>query len=68
MEERYEYSARPTRLRGGKWGAIVDGLVSVGDIVEVRTRSGETFRAEVTRVHHADERYSVVSTKRLEEA
>lgn len=43
-------TASPAKLRDGSWGARVPGGASVGQTVEVRTSTGKTWTAVVTRV------------------
>lgn len=42
--------ARPHRLGDGSWGVVSDLRLTVGDVVEVRTARGQTWRATVTEV------------------
>lgn len=43
-------TATPTKLRDGTWGARVSGRVSEGDLVTIRTSTGKTWQARITRI------------------
>jgi len=58
--------ATPQKLRSGEWGARVQGEVSEGDTVTIRTRSGKEWQARVTRVVWSGEGVSICATASLD--
>ena len=43
-------TAKPAKLRDGTWGVRVTGTVRGGETVQVRTRSGKKWAAEIDQV------------------
>lgn len=43
-------NATPTKLRSGDWGARIIGNTETGEIIQIWTRSGKTWLAEVVKV------------------
>jgi len=58
--------ASPAKLRNGSWGARVQGTVSPGDVVTIRTKGGKTWDARVTSVVWAGEGVTLVATASLD--
>ena len=53
---------RPERLASGEWGARVDGSPAVGEQVQITTRAGKTWTAQVVEVLETAEATSLVRT------
>lgn len=53
---------RPERLASGEWGARVDGSPVVGEQVQITTRAGKTWTAQVVEVLETAEATSLVRT------
>ncbi len=53
---------RPERLPSGEWGARVDGSPSVGELVQITTRAGKTWSAQVVEVLEVAEATALVRT------
>lgn len=53
---------RPERLASGEWGARVDGSPVVGEVVQITTRAGRTWTAQVVEVLEVAEATSLVRT------
>lgn len=44
-------TATPAKLKDGSWGArVTDPIVNVGDSIEIKTRSGKSWIADVTEI------------------
>lgn len=54
--------ASPTKLRDGTWGARAAGSVAAGDRITIRTRSGQTWEATVTRILWRGEGATICAT------
>lgn len=59
-------TASPTKLRSGAWGARVNGSVRRGDTITIRTRSGKTWKAKITRVVWSGSGVSICATESLD--
>lgn len=58
------YTATPTKLRSGAWGARVESEeVEKGDVVEITTRSGKTWSATVSAVVWSGNGVAIVATQ-----
>lgn len=53
---------RPERLASGEWGSRVDGSPAVGETVQITTRAGKTWTAQVVEVLETAEATSLVRT------
>lgn len=58
-------NATPTKLRNGDWGAKVQGSVSEGDYIQITTRAGKSWGANVARVIWRGDGVSIVATMAL---
>lgn len=59
-------TASPTKLRSGAWGARVKGSVRMGDTITIRTSSGKTWEAKITRVVWSGNGVSICATESLD--
>ena len=60
-------TATPTKLRSGEWGARVEGQISVGDTIEIRTRAGKLWSAIVVKVIWHNNEVALVATRSCED-
>ena len=56
------HTASPVKLRTGAWGAKTDSPVAEGDTIEITTRSGKTWEAQVEKVIWSDGQVCIVAT------
>ena len=54
--------AKPAKLDTSEWGALVQGLVDVGDLVHIQPRNGDGWDARVTDVIWSTNRTTLVRT------
>lgn len=59
-------SASPAKLRSGAWGARVAGEVQSGDVVQITTRSGKTWDAQVVKVVWTGDGISLCETRSMD--
>jgi len=52
--------ATPTKLRSGAWGAKTIGLVEVGEVITITTKSGKSWEATVSHVVWTDGRKTAI--------
>ncbi len=62
--ESVDNTATPAKLRDGSWGARVPGRASVGMALTVRTKSGKSWAAIVTKVLWSSSEATLCATKR----
>jgi hypothetical protein len=55
-------AATPAKLRDGSWGARCTATVAVGDLIQITTRAGKSWTAQVTRVLWAGEGVTLCAT------
>lgn len=60
-------TATPAKLRSGNWGARVPGRAVEGQTITIRTQSGKSWDARVTRVVWANDEASIVETLSLDD-
>jgi hypothetical protein len=56
------YTATPTKLRNGSWGARVGANVQPGDIVRITTKAGKSWDATVAKVIWTGDGVSICAT------
>ena len=67
MNAASNYTASPTKLRTGDWGARVKGApVSEGDVITIVARSGKSWDARVTRVVWSGDGVTICATASLD--
>ena len=54
--------ASPRKLRSGAWGVQTDMDVQIGDIVQVTTRAGKTWQAQISRFDQMGPEYAFCAT------
>lgn len=59
-------TASPAKLKNGSWGARVKGDVKEGDVITIRTKSGKTWEARVTRVVWSGDSVSICATESMD--
>ncbi len=58
-------TARPKRLRNGRWGVqVASDTVRSGDRVAVQARNGKSWEAVISRVYWSGNGQSIASTRR----
>lgn len=55
--------ASPYKLKNGSWGARVQGIPTVGDQIQITTRSGKSWTASVARILWTGDGISLVATQ-----
>ena len=58
--------ATPKKLPSGGWGARVSGSVSLGETIQITTRSGKSWQAQVTAIVEESDDCTVVATVSLD--
>ena len=54
--------ASPRKLRSGEWGVQADMEIEIGDIVQVTTRAGKTWQAQISRIDQFGPNYAICAT------
>ena len=65
-------TGKPRKLRDGSWGAAVQDIVEVGEVIEINTSTGKSWDARVTRIVASGNgdggAWSLVATESLDRA
>lgn len=59
--------AKPKKLRNGDWGCVVDGAVSEGEIVTIRTSGGKSWPVVIDKVIWSNGGTSICATRERDE-
>lgn len=62
-DETTRTEAKPKRLRNGDWGCVVDGAVTVGEIVTIRTSSGKSWPVVIDKIIWSNGETSICATR-----